>query len=382
MIKSIARKEIKVMLKEKGLFFWMFVLPILFIVLFASVFGSTANTKLTIHVADEDGTTASKQFLSQIESIEGFVLKQNEEAGVDEQLDKIRSGKQSSLLVIPSGFEANLSAGKTAEITLYQDAAADAATAPIQAVLENIAAGYREGKIAAGLSATGAEAAKVKEILLPPIQVNQVKESAVKVDMVAQVVPGYTVMFVFFIMISMVTRFIKDKEFGLTARLRSTSMHPLQYLIGMWIPHILVVLIQSTVLLAFGHFVYGLHLGDLVAIAALIVCLALCGTSFGLALAMLVKSENQGVAFTQVIAMGGAVLGGLWFPIEMMPDIIQSIARFLPQFWAQKGLQDVMLRGAHAGDVWASLLVLLSFASAGLLIAWVRFKRYMLNAIN
>ncbi|MFD0714409.1 ABC transporter permease [Paenibacillus sp. GCM10027626] len=383
MIKSIARKELKVMLKEKGLFFWMFVLPILFIVLFASIFGGTANTKITVHYIDEDKSDGSRKFLESISALQGFALKQDEQAGAAEQIEKIRNGKLSSLLVIPQGFGETLHAGtKTAELMFYQDATADAAAAPIQAVMENIAAGYREGKLAGGLAEAGVDAAKINQILLPPIQINQSKESAVKVDMIAQVVPGYTVMFVFFIMITMVTRFIKEKESGSTARLRSTSMHPLHYLIGMWIPHIIVVLVQSAVLLTFGHFVYGLHLGDLSAILVLVVSLALCGTSFGLALSLLVNSENQGVAFTQIIAMGGAVLGGLWFPIELMPDIVQQIGRFLPQFWAQKGLQDVMIRGANIGGVWPSIVILLAFASAGLLVAWLRFKRFMQTAVN
>jgi len=383
MIISIARKELKVMIKEKGLLFWMLILPILFIVLFASIFGGTEDMKITVNYVDEDNSEASRQFLSAIENINGYTLKHDDELNTSEQIEKIRNGKLSSLLVIPSGFDASLKAGTTtAQMTLYQDAASPAAAAPIQAVLENIAASYREGKLAGGLAESGLEAAKINSILLPPIEITASKESAVKVDMIAQVVPGYTVMFVFFIMIMMVTRFIKDKESGSTARLRSTSMHPLHYLFGMWLPHFIVVFVQSCVLLGFGHFVYGLHLGDLSAILVLIICLALCGTSFGLALSLHVNSENQGVAFTQVIAMGGAVLSGLWFPIEMMPDIIQKIAHFLPQYWAQRGLQDVLIRGAHISDVWLSILILLAFASAGLALAWMRFKRFMLTAVN
>lgn len=56
----------------------------------------------------------------------------------------------------------------------------------------------------------------------------------------------------------------------------------------------------------------------------------------GLALSMLVRSENQGTAFTQIIALGGAIIGGLWFPFEFMPKLAQTVGKLSPQYWAQQ----------------------------------------------
>jgi ABC-2 type transport system permease protein len=381
MIYNIIRKEIQVLLKDKGTFFWLFLLPILFILMFASIFGNSFNS-ITVNYYDADQTAPSKALLATLKNIPGFELKTDASIPLEEQIQKIKDGKSTSLLVIPSGYGALQAEHKQTQLQLYRDSTADTAVAPILSVLRNVSSEFREGKLKASLIASGNNETEVSELLLPPLTISEIKENAAKMDSITQYVPGYTTMFVFFIIITMVRSFIKDKDSGMLARLRSTPMKPYQYLIGMWVPNILVVTIQSTVLLSFGRIVYNLHLGDLFAISAIVLGLAICSTGIGLALSMLVRSENQGTAFTQIITMGGAIIGGLWFPYEFMPAFAQAAGKFSPQYWAQRGFQDVMVRGAHLSDIWMTLVVLLTFGAVGLLIASLRFKRFLHSATN
>lgn len=381
MIKSIIRKEIQVLLKEKGTFFWLFLLPIFFIIIFASIFGNATDT-ITISYYDQDHSEMSQMFVKQLKKIPGFELKQDNSLSMKEQIQKIKNGKSTSLLVIPKGYENKLKNGEQSEIHLYRDATADSAVAPIKAVLENITTAYRETKITQVLQAFGESESQRKTTMTPPVQVKEIKENAAKLNMITQVVPGYTVMFVFFIMITMVRNFIKDKESGMLSRLRSTPMKSYHYLIGMWVPNILVVVTQSAVLLLFGKIVYDLKIGDPLSIIFIVISLAICSTGLGLLLSVFVRSENQGVAFVQIITMGGAVVGGLWFPYDFLPTFAQVIGKFTPQFWAQQGLQDVMIRGAHLGDVWLTVMILLAFGLVGLLIASLRFNKFFSSSIS
>ncbi|WP_067931801.1 ABC transporter permease [Alicyclobacillus kakegawensis] len=200
--------------------------------------------------------------------------------------------------------------------------------------------------------------------------------------MLDQVVPGYTVMFVFFIILSMMRRFMSEKESGILARLMSTPLQPLTYLVGMWVPAIITVLIQCTVLLAFGHLVYHVHLGNLLAMAVIVLCLAICGTGIGLAVSLLARGENHGRGITMLITLGGAALGGLWVPESMLPHFARVLSHFTPQYWAQQGFQQVMAHGGHTADVVQSLAVLLAFGAAGLVVALWRFPRYLRVSIS
>ncbi|SFS96465.1 ABC transporter permease [Marininema halotolerans] len=378
---SIVVKELKIVLREKGSFFFLLLMPILFIALFGSVFGNTGTT-VTVNYLDRDGTKASKQLIKEIDQIDGFKVKKQSSTSLDKQIKEIKEGKKTSLLVIPENFEKDMQAGQSVKVKFYRDSTADQSVAPIRSVLENISHGYKDHKLSTVLMTVTKDAKKVKEMMASPVQIQEIKENVKSVNAISQVVPGYTVMFVFFIMITMIRGFFREKDSGMVARLHSTPMRSIHYLIGMWIPALIMVLIQCTVLLSFGYFVYDLHLGDGIAIVAIVFCLAICGTGLGLALSMLVRGETQGIAGTQLIALGGAVLGGLWFPFDLLPAFAQKVGHFTPQFWAQKSFQDVMVRGAHVGDVLQGLGVLLSFGLIGLVIALLQYKRYLRSATH
>src|SRR5690625_2818480 len=101
---------------------------------------------------------------------------------------------------------------------------------------------------------------------------------------VNSIVPGYIVMFLFFIMISMVSTFIKDRDHGIVARLASTPLPPSFYLFGKWIPYMYVVLIQMFILFLFGKLVYNIPLEQPILLVVLSILLTFTVTGLGLAL--------------------------------------------------------------------------------------------------
>ncbi|HSU79099.1 MAG TPA: ABC transporter permease, partial [Candidatus Angelobacter sp.] len=383
LLKSIIIKELKLMLKERGNFFFLILMPILFIVLFGSIFNNVGNSTINVQIVDHDQTTISKAFIDQVNHVKGFKVKQTTSKTLNEQIQQIKDGKLSSLVVLPKGFGEDIKNGQDpAQLKFYEDAASSQEVAPIQAVLQNLSNGYREQKLTQVLMTTGKSQGDVQQMMQPPIKIQDIKESATHVDLVSQIVPGYTVMFVFFIIITMVRRFFKEKESGMVSRLRSTPMNPFTYLIGMWVPSLISVLIQCAVLLMFGHFAYGVKLGDVGTVVTIVISLAICGTGLGLALSFLVRGENQGLGITQIITLGGAALSGLWVPYDLLPKFAQAIGRFTPQYWAQQGLVNAMVHGAHIGDVWKSILVLLAFGVVGIGVASMRFKAFLQDSTN
>lgn len=379
MIGTIIRKEILLTLKDKGTFFWLFALPILFIVIFSSIFSSVGSTTYTVPYYDADDTEASSQFIDRLGQIKGFELEAYAGNSLDKAINEVKDGSSTFLLVVPSGYGQLAGGGQPAEVELYRDATADEAVAPIVALLDSVSASYQDYKLRGILADMGQGEEAINAIMEPAITVKEVRENASKADAVTQIVPGYTVMFVFFIMITMIQNLLKDRLSGMLSRLQGTPMKPIHYLVGMWIPNVLVVLIQSTVLLTFGRLVYGLQLGNPLAIALIVLGLAVCATGIGLMLALLVSSENMGIALVQVIAMGGAIVGGLWFPYDFLPKVVQTIGLFTPQYWAQRGMQDVMIRGMDIGGIGWTLLILFAFGLAGLGVALLRFKKFALK---
>lgn len=379
-MKAMIWKELKLIGKDKRSFIFLLLMPALFIVMFHSVFGSVGGSGLSIHAIDQDGSEASRSLLSQLGTIVEVEL--DDPSSLDEQIGKIKQGQFAAVLVIPSGFASELQNGQNTSLKLYEDPASQTALAPIHAVLGNLSDRYRELKISQALQAHGENGAQVEKTMASPIRIESVPTASDPIRYVDQVVPGMTVMFVFFIMITMTRRFFEEKKTGLLARIRSTRIRPIEYLIGMWVPFVLTVVAQCTILFAFGHFVYGLHVGDLSALALVVLGLSIAGTGIGLGLSLIVPGESAAMVITQLISMGGAMVGGLWFPTYLMPQLIQTIGHFTPQYWAQHSLLDIVAHGAHVSDVLGGVLVLLVFGLAGLAVAFFRLPGFLRSAVS
>lgn len=380
-MRAIMIKELKLLRKDKTSFFFLLLMPILFIVMFATFFGGSDNSgSIPLHVIDQDGTAASKALLQQAGQI--MDVKQAEPSELDSQIEKIKKGQYAAVIVIPSGFEADMIQGKPTDVKLYRDPASQSTVAPVQAILNSIFTQYREQKLSTALQAMGQSKTQAEQTLASPVRVESIETSSDRFSYIDQIVPGMTVMFVFYVMITMSKRFFDEKKSGLLSRIRSTTIKPLSYLLGMWIPFVLFVIAQCTLLFAFGHFVYDLNLGDLTALAAIVIGLSIAGTGIGLALSFIVPGEGAAMAVTQIVAMGGAMVGGLWMPSYLMPQFVQNIGHFTPQFWAQQSLLNIIAHNARIGDVYGSVLILLAFGLAGLAVALFRLPQFLKSAAN
>src|SRR5699024_594834 len=143
-----------------------------------------------------------------------------------------------------------------------------------------------------------------------------------KEEVINKIVPGYTVMFVFFIMISMCYSFLEDRNKGMVARLASTPLSPYSYLMSKWGVYIAIVLIQISGLMLLGKIVYQIHFAQPIYLITTAIILSMTVTSMGVLLSFLIEFSNASVAVAQMIALRGAALGGLWMHREMRADII------------------------------------------------------------
>lgn len=80
---------------------------------------------------------------------------------------------------------------------------------------------------------------------------------------------------------------------------------------------------------------------------------------------------NAAVAVLNAIVLPSAVVGGLWFPLEMLPDAVQSVAPFVPTYH----LSQLAIGVVEGGEVVGHLLALLGASVVTALIAGVAYRR-------
>lgn len=202
-----------------------------------------------------------------------------------------------------------------------------------------------------------------------------VTQNADKPDSFQQNVPGYTVMFVFFIVMFAGRSFLTERKEGTFRRILSAPIGKWNLFIGKMIPNFLISLIQCFVMFAIGHFVFGMSLGNsILGLIGISICLAWASTAVGMLIASLVRSETQIVGVSMMIVLTLAALGGTMVPLFIMPDIMQKIALFTPHAWALTGYQSLLVRGMGFTDVWLNMLVLFLFGIMFILIAVWRLR--------
>jgi ABC-2 type transport system permease protein len=377
---SIFYKELKIFFKRRSNFFWLLAMPIVFIVMMNFVF-SSINNEITVHLIDRDQTTFSKTFRKQLASIPIMNVETGADSEFQSQLEKIKKGTESALIVIPKGFANQFAVGK-AQLQLYQSSDANQASAAVRAVLQQLSETYREQQIKATLQASGVSKQQIATTMSSPLQIVTVNQTAQKFNDVTQVVPGYMTMFSFFVIMTMISRFKQERDTGMVSRLQASSVRGWSYLLGMGLPNILMVSLQCGVLLAFGHFVYGMELGNIWLVAALVLALGICGAGLGIAVSILFQSDQASKGVTQLFTIGGSILGGLMFPLDLLPAFAQYIGKITPQYWAQHGFQDVMLRQATLVDIIPSLTALIAIGIAGFVIARMGYSSFLKRAIH
>jgi ABC-2 type transport system permease protein len=306
---------------------------------------------------------------------------------------------RTALLIIPEGFSLAVDEGQPVETLLLYDPAGDAVQvqqiegvvkgATIKLSLQNqINSGF--GQLSEMLVLTSEnvrESVEAQAAQAPPAE----QQPALRLEKVApanfrqpavpdtyqQTIPGYTVMYVFFIITSLAGSIRSERLFGTFRRLLSAPVSRANLLGGKLLATMLVGLLQVFLLFGAGALLFGLRLGnDPLAFFLLTLALVAAATAVGLAAAT-TRLSGGVLAAPLIIA---ALLGGSMFPLDLMPPFLRSLSRIVPHSWALTGYQNLMVRGLGLQEVFPQIAVLVAFALLFFLIAVLRFDFESLEA--
>ncbi len=203
--------------------------------------------------------------------------------------------------------------------------------------------------------------------------------AAQPVSMVAMMMTGMSIFYIFFTGASTAQTILIEEEKGTLPRLFTTPTPTTTILQGKFLSIGMTIIVQIMVLLGFGNLVFGIDWGAFGPVAILSIAITLAAAGFGIFLISLIQSTRQ-AGF--VIGGGVTILGmaGM-LPIftqgmPNQPAFLKTISHLVPQGWAIEGLQAAM-NGALLADMGLTLIVLLGWALIFFSIGAIRFqKRY------
>src|SRR5262245_8898053 len=148
-------------------------------------------------------------------------------------------------------------------------------------------------------------------------------------------VPSYTVMFAFFLVLTVGWLFVTERKHGTLLRLRAAPLGRGQILLGKLIPCLAVSLFQGFFLLVAGKLVFGMSWGPQpLLLVPVVVCTAVAATGLAMLVASLAKTETQVAVYgTLLVLVLGGVSGSL-MPRDLMPEQMKTASLVTPHAWA------------------------------------------------
>ncbi len=413
---AVILNDLKILLRDRGALITLFLMPLGFIIPISLAMGggdgygvTASNRRTHLVVANYDGGQYAEEMIQSLQ--DSFFVETNiplnsigdlagtpqcAQAGAacDEAagLAWIKSSSRAALLILPEGMSSAIEAGEKVTVTLWYDPAGDSATIQqIQGVVKGVTIKISLNKqVVEGMNSftdltilapAEFQQSVKEEASQPPAQDQQPAIGISKVspenytlkktpDTYQQTVPGYMVMFIFFIIGYLAATVHDEKVNGTFRRLLSTPVNKATLLGGKMISAFIVGMLQVVIMLAVGRLMFGMGLGnDILALVLLSMALVASATAIGLAAAA--SKIGEGVLTAPLIV--SALLGGCMFPIDMMPSFLRGLSYFVPHSWALTGYQNLMVRGQGLVDVLPQIGVLLGFALLFFLIAVRRF---------
>ncbi len=195
-------------------------------------------------------------------------------------------------------------------------------------------------------------------------------------------VPAWTIFAMFFIIIPLTGNIIKERESGLATRLRMMPGNRFQALSAKVFVYMIVGLLQCLLMLQFGKHILPLFdLPALVfgpekpALALMALATILAATGYSVLVGSVARTHDQAAVFGVVSVILLAAVGGIWVPVFMMPDLMQSASIISPLNWSLNGFYDILLRGGGLKEIAGNLGSLTGFFGVTLMAAVIISER-------
>jgi ABC-2 type transport system permease protein len=383
-------------LRSKSGIFFSFLFPVMLLIIFSTVFGGGGDVHYKLFVQNHDTvegtpTDLSTGFIDALESSEVFSIQH-----LDPDIDIGTYVKEHPsfdfsyrVLVIPRGFQENalkksmtvrmgvirdtmdlmetqyiqfmspeelqmLNASKTAitsissnlsweppELVLLTDEA-DSAAPALVGVIHSIVNSF-------GNTLVGTE--DVVTVSGGPLEQRPLRP-------VDYYVPGFIAAFIMTNGIIGATTTISEyRRNGQVKRLAATPLPKSSWILGNVLQQTLLAFILTAIMIILGWVLFDVTILPDVYTLLLIFLGAIAFCTVGMVLGGIIKDVEAAAGAGNAIAFPMMFLSGAFWPLEFMPDYLQTIAKFLPLHYFHDGLMQLMIYESPANSVRAFVII-------------------------
>lgn len=353
---AVIVKEVRQLSRDRMTMVMVIGIPVLQLLLFGFAINMDVR-RLPAAIADESNTAGSRAVVQDMVSTE-IVHQVAQARTADELVELLRQGRISVGIAIPRDFERRRSEGREAVQVMV-----DGSDSVVQSAARQLAQ--------LPILATSQSAVRSEPAISVVSFYNPERRSAINI------VPGLigvilTLTMVLFTSIAIV----RERERGNMELLITTPLSSAELMIGKVLPYIAFGLIQTSVVLLLGAWIFSVPIRGSVLDAYLSALLLIAANlSLGLLISTQARSQFQAMQMTFFIFLPSILLSGFMFPFAGMPVFAQWIAQLLPLTHFIRLIRGVLLRGASLSELMPSVLALVAFTVVMMSLAILRFRK-------
>jgi len=334
------------------------------------VFAATFDMKrIDMVVVDQDLSTTSRQLIAKFDAIPFYNI-ERAVPGVKYGEELLLNDKADMILVIPANFEKKLVRENASPIQLLVNAIDGNSAQLVFSYSANIIGSFNKNIIS--------EWKGIPELNLPgEVKITESYWYNSELDYKWYMAPGILAILVTIIgMFMSGMNLVREKEIGTIEQLNVTPIKKYQFIIGKLIPFWIIALFDLALGLFIAWFIFDLPIvGSLFLLFGMAGVYLISVLGLGLFISTITDSQQQVMFVSFFFMMTFILMGGIFTPVESMPDWAQIANRINPIFYFMRILRMIVLKGSGFFDLIEEFISLLILGATFLSLSIWRYRK-------
>ena len=338
--------SLKSFYRAKPAMFFTIAFPILLILVFGALFMNQDNMSFDLYVQDLDHTDSSEQLVKTLELEGKFKVIRIEPAVNAAQYT--RDYKSSLVLTIPKGYEGSFlqrtalnDPDASVTLTYLYDLSSSLVFIKIQ-ILNSVFSGINQ-----------------KMSGEPPfIRSAETSMLAGKYRFIEFFVPGIIAMSVMILSLFGTVHLNTElRQKGVIRKLSTTPITRTDWILSNILYQFILAVLSTTAMLLVSYAVFSVSLQINAWLPVFMLLDVFAFVGIGMIITHFTKEAESAAAAANAISFPMMFLSGSFFPLEMMPGFMQTVARILPLYYVNEGLRASMIFGDHMAALRHSAII-------------------------
>jgi len=364
----ILQKEFRQIFRNRIMLPMIFGIPLLQMLLL--VFAATFDLKkIDMVVVDKDLSGTSRELIAKFDAIPFYHVKQSVwDENQGEQL--MLTDDADVVLVLPSGMETNLVRDDKAQIQLLINAIDGNSAQLIFSYSSQIIMDYNKKLVAEW---------KGIPDFTPPAEVNIAENYWYnpELDYKWYMAPGILAILVTAIGIFMSgMNLVREKEIGTIEQLNVTPIKKYQFIIGKLVPFWAIALFDLSFGLLIACILFDLPIvGSFIVLFGMTSVYLISVLGLGLFISTVTDTQQQVMFISFLFVMIFILMGGIFTPVESMPNWAQMVNRINPIYYFMRVMRMIVLKGSGFSDLIEEFTALVILGIISISMAIWRYRK-------